>query len=119
MPMTATILAGLIFLAGWYCLFYSRAAQRLGAIEEQTVNRQRVRLRRANGLAMVVLAGLYFALYWMMGDRDQGAWPLLIVCLGIFLALFVIVLLALIDVRLTWKLRAMPKRVSEKEGDSR
>ncbi len=59
-PLTA-ILALLTGVAGWFYLFFSRAARRLGGVEQQRANRWRNRLRRVNGIVMIVLAASYMA----------------------------------------------------------
>ena len=100
----STILSLLIGAAGWYYLFYSRAAQRLAEIEAQRANDRRVRLRRANGAAMIALAVLMY-----LGSRavDSQERPRLFVSiwLAAFVSLCVIVALGLADVRLTLRLR--------------
>jgi len=50
--------------AGWYYMFYSRAAHRLGAIENNAANLRRIRLRRVNGFIMFLLAVGLFAGVW-------------------------------------------------------
>ena len=100
MAVVVDIFSLLTAVAGWYYLFYSRAAQRLEAIEEAKINARRVMLRRLGGGFMLVLAICFFA-----GCQDGlsrqtflGLW------LGVLLLLAAIVALALYDVRLTWKL---------------
>lgn len=87
--------------AGWYYLFYSRAAFRLQAIEEARLNARRVMLRRAGG-TMMLLLGVFFFLGFQEG---LGARAFLWVWLTVLFLLGAIVVLALYDVRLTWKLR--------------
>jgi hypothetical protein len=58
--LSVTALCLMIAAAGWYYLFYSRAAHRLGAIEAADANRWRVLLRRCNGLLMMALAALVY-----------------------------------------------------------
>lgn len=86
--------------AGWYYLFYSRAAQKLQAVEEKRTNARRVLLRRAGGAIMLALGVLFFAGF--QEGLPDGAF--LGIWLGVLALLGAIVLLALYDVRLTWKL---------------
>lgn len=97
------ILALLTAFAGWYYLFYSRAAHNLVRIEGDRTNRLRVRLRRVCGVCMTLLGAMLF-----LGvlDRVQGEARVLAAwMLGVLILLAAIVVLACIDVRLTWKLR--------------
>jgi UDP-N-acetylmuramyl pentapeptide phosphotransferase/UDP-N-acetylglucosamine-1-phosphate transferase len=86
--------------AGWYYLFYSRAAQKLGAVEEGRINARRVQLRRAGGGVMLLLGVLFFAGFQegLANATFLGIWCGVLVLLG------AIVVLALYDVRLTLKL---------------
>ena len=108
MKPTAEILSGilslLIAVAGWYYMFYSRAAHRLSTIESAPANLQRIRLRRVNGFAMFLLAVGLFAGVWSIDPkRTPGLFGL--VWVSVFILLLVIVILALMDVRFTAKLR--------------
>ena len=98
------IFALLIAAIGWYYLFYSRAAERLEGVENNRDNRRRGMLRRANALIMLLMAvGIAVGSY-RFDIRRQPAEAGLI-WLGVLLLLLVAVVLALIDVRLTVKLR--------------
>jgi UDP-N-acetylmuramyl pentapeptide phosphotransferase/UDP-N-acetylglucosamine-1-phosphate transferase len=104
MSSLPAILALLTGVAGWFYLFYSRAAQGLSGIEQERLNRRRIRLRRIGGLVMLLLAaGFYLGFYGFEPERRPrafvGVWMAVIVLLG------VLVLLALIDVRLTLRIR--------------
>ncbi|HYE17292.1 MAG TPA: hypothetical protein VEA69_02550 [Tepidisphaeraceae bacterium] len=103
LPLTASF-SLIVAAAGWYYMFYSRAAARLGAVEEHRENRIRQRLRRLNGAAMFLMAVLFFAGFNSIDFRNSpnafvGVW------FGVFVLLLAIVVLAMIDVRLTWRLR--------------
>ena len=119
MKPTAEILSGilslLIAVAGWFYMFYSRAAHRLGVIESAPANLRRIRLRRINGFAMFLLAVGLFAGVWSV-DPKRTPSLFVFIWVGVFLLLFVVVVLALIDVRLTARLRrgdtAKPKEES-------
>ena len=102
----ATTLALLIAVAGWHYLFYSRAAERLAGVEEDRLNRLRVRLRRVGGVVLLALGPTFFAGFRTLdptADFDAGTF------LGLWLSVMglmgVMVVLALVDVRLTLKLR--------------
>ncbi len=98
------IFALLVAAIGWYYLFYSRAASRLSSIEEEKSNRLRGLLRRINAILMLVMAvGIALAMYKF--NRDETYEQFLLVWLAILLLLIVVIVLGLIDVRLTWKLR--------------
>lgn len=97
-------LALLSGIAGWHYLFYSRAAQRLSVLEAQPANARRVRLRQANGVAMILLAALLF-----IGTRgvnpQQSPRTFIAVWLGAMGLLLAIVCLGLMDVLLTVRMR--------------
>ena len=95
-------------IAGWYYLFFSTAAQRLSAIEPPEFNSRRVRLRRINGGVMMLLAVSLWGLF-NLGDRHGAMLAGLLLAVLVFLA--AIVVLAMLDVRLTWQLRRQPGRV--------
>jgi hypothetical protein len=102
--LTITSICLMIAAAGWYYLFYSRAAQRLSAIEAPAANRWRVLLRRINGLLMLALAGLvYIAAASQIPDKSPAVAGGLL--LGIVMLLGLCVLLAWVDVRMTVNLR--------------
>ena len=98
------ILALFCAAAGWFYLFYSRAAARLAALEEKQANWRRIRLRRICGGAMFLLAvGLYSGFHAV--DVAGNPKAFLAVWLAVLLLLFAVVVLALADVRLTARLR--------------
>lgn len=93
--------------AGWYYLFYSRAAERLGAIEAKPANLQRVRLRRVGGFVIMLLgATLYVGFFGVSWDPPSKAF--VIVWLLVFAELGAAVVLALADVLLTRKVTRPP-----------
>jgi hypothetical protein len=94
----------LVGIAGWYYLFYSRAAHRLATVEADAANARRVRLRRLNGAVMLVLAALIYI--GTRGiDAQQHPRAFLAVWSCVICLLLAVVALALVDVRLTMKLR--------------
>jgi membrane protein YdbS with pleckstrin-like domain len=98
------IFALLVAACGWYYLFYSKAASRLSSIEEEKTNRLRGLLRRINAILMLVMAvGIAVAMYKF--NRDETYDLFLVTWVGIMVLLLVVMVLGLIDVRLTWKLR--------------
>jgi hypothetical protein len=102
-PLPA-IFALLVGAIGWYYLFYSRAAGRLGAIEDQPTNRVRGLLRRINAILMLLMAvGIALAMYKFNRPGTESLFVL--TWTAIMLVLLFVVALALIDVRLTWRLR--------------
>src|SRR3712207_303702 len=104
MQHLSTALALLIGIAGWYYLFYSKVASNLAGIEAQRLNRLRVWLRRAGGLVLVVLAPVFFAGFHTVDPaEDPQAFVAVWVCVMCLLG--VNVLLAMVDVGLTIKLR--------------
>jgi len=102
MPAIFALLVGAI---GWYYLFFSQAANRLGSIEEQRTNRLRGLLRRINAILMLLIAlGIAFATY-KFEDRRGFENAYILTWFIVMMLLLAVVILGLIDVRLTWKLR--------------
>jgi len=102
--MLAAAFSILVAAAGWYYLFYSRAGAVLGGLEEQQLNRRRMRLRRFGGAAMLLLGGCFYALFRAIDDERAGR-ELYYLTLAVVGLLGAIVFLALLDLRLTLKLR--------------
>jgi hypothetical protein len=98
------ILALIIAAVGWFYLFYSRATERLDAIEEQHTNRRRGLLRRVNAIVMLLMAlGIAVGTYSFNPEDNRSEY--ILTWLLVMLLLPVSVALALIDLRLTMKLR--------------
>ena len=102
--MVVTVFSLACAAAGWYYLLHADKAERLSAFERPADNRLRIRLRRWNGAAMVVMAvGFY------VGFRiaERGGSPIAIMtCLGgVLLLMPVVLFLAYVDIRLTRKMR--------------
>jgi hypothetical protein len=106
MRYLAGIFALLTGASGWFYLFYSRAAQRLSGIEEQRLNDQRVALRRVGGVVMLLLAGFFFTGFYALDDPRWSPFTLMFVWLVVFALLIAVVVLAMLDLRLTRKLRS-------------
>ena len=94
------IFALLVLAAGWYYIFHSPAARRLSGIEAENTNRLRVTLRRTNGVVVMLLAIAFYALVYTISTKETF---LLVVVLAVLL-MGAMIVLALIDVRLTAKL---------------
>ena len=109
----AGIFALLTGAAGWFYLFYSRAAHRLGGIEDERLNARRIALRRVGGVAMLLLGGFFFAGFYAFEDPNRTPTAFLAVWLTVFALLVALVVLALIDLRLTRQLR---RRASKPGG---
>ena len=95
------IFALLVMAAGWFYIFYSSAAQRLSAIEDMRLNTMRVRLRRVNGLVMMLLAVSFYAACYTAVEPRSVSW--LFVSIVVLLA--VMITMALVDLQLTRRLR--------------
>jgi peptidoglycan/LPS O-acetylase OafA/YrhL len=102
--MAVRICTGAIGLSivgsGWFYTFHSRAAASLAGIEQDSLNRRRVRLRRFGGCAMMGLGTCFFAGFNAVDvDRHPGVFE------GIWIAvcvlLLLLVMLAIADLRLT------------------
>jgi Na+/H+ antiporter NhaD/arsenite permease-like protein len=100
------IFALIVMAAGWYYIFYSPAARRLSGIEDSQLNRFRIRLRRLNGMVMMLLAVTFFAAMHTVTQPGAAA----VIFMLIMLLLAAMMILALIDVRLTRRLRAERKK---------
>jgi hypothetical protein len=103
MPSAPSILALLVAVAGWFYLFNSKAAKRLDGVEAPAANNRRDRLRRLNGLAMLPLSLGFYA-----GSKiNPRPHPIVFLCLWtiVLILLIFVVILAIIDLRLTARLR--------------
>lgn len=97
------IFALLVAAAGWYYMFYSTAAQNLQGIEDRQQNRLRVRLRRAGGLVIMLLGVAFYGMFVML--REQRAFAALLLMAVVFVLMLTIVVLGLVDIRLTSRMR--------------
>jgi len=105
------VLALLVLAAGWYYLFFSTAAQQLSRIEQPRLNTLRVRLRRANGIVMMLLAVAFFASYYTVNEQTSVN-TAMFVMVSVLILICAMIALAVIDVRLTQKLRRQRKKDS-------
>ena len=107
------VLALLIGVAGWFYLFYSKAATNLSVIEEQRLNLRRTNLRRVGavimlGLAVLIAVGAYGF------DLERPTAGFFALWLAVIALLMAIVVLALVDLRLTIRLREAFRQRREK-----
>src|SRR6185295_19164820 len=105
-----------IAAAGWYYMFYSRAANRLSGIEEANINAMRVWLRKINGLLMFLLAICFFSGFFAV-DLDHPSRMTAIVWLAVCGLVLALMALGLVDLRLTWRLKIADKAVRPPEPD--
>ncbi|MGA2442743.1 MAG: hypothetical protein ABSH08_17450 [Tepidisphaeraceae bacterium] len=91
-------------VAGWFYLFYSKAASRLLPMESARRNAVRIAMRRVCGVAMVLLGIAFFAGFNSIDDR-RNPLAYLAVWIAAMLLLLLIVALVAVDVHLTGKLR--------------
>src|SRR5262249_8052831 len=87
----------LVLAVGWYYLFYSPAAHRLSGIEQPHLNALRIRLRRANGVVMMLLAVAFYALAETINEYTSRN-VAIFVFISVPLLLCAMIVLALIDI---------------------
>jgi hypothetical protein len=102
MQLLAGSLSLLIAVAGWFYLFYSRAAHRLTGLEQPTINSRRIALRRLAGAALFLLAVLF---YWGFITLDRPQAPIIFISIwaSVMALLLLILGLGFIDLRYTLK----------------
>jgi UDP-N-acetylmuramyl pentapeptide phosphotransferase/UDP-N-acetylglucosamine-1-phosphate transferase len=93
----------LVAAAVWFYMFYSSAAQQLAGIENRAANQRRVRLRRMGGCSMILLAVAFYVGCDALNRHDLGLFSGMMLAVLALMALTLV--LALIDLRLTGKLR--------------
>ena len=108
MPVVAAILALLVGIAGWFYLFYSKAAHRLAGVEESATNRRRRLLRRVNGAVLLVVAVLFYVGFTINPDLQRL--PFVCVWSAVLVLLLVVLALAVIDMRWTAGIRRRLRR---------
>src|ERR1041385_2704817 len=104
MVMVSGLLALSIAATGWYYLFYSRAAIGLAGMEAAGGHLLRARPRRLGGFLMLLLGILFFAGFFAV-DQSSPSRGFVLVWLGVFLVVLMILVLAMVDLRLTLRLR--------------
>ena len=103
MQLLAGIFSLLVGAAGWFYLFYSRAVENLAAVEDLGTNQYRARLRRLGGIAMILLAIAFYICCVMLSRGNLRAFAGTL--FAVLALMGVILVLGLIDLRLTNKLR--------------
>ena len=98
------ILAMLVGVAGWFYLFYSRAAANLSSIEDTKLNARRTNLRRIGAVVMLTLSILIAVGSYGFNPEHPTA-QFFILWLVVIALLVMMMILGLIDVRLTYRLR--------------
>ncbi len=109
MSILPGIFALLVAGAGWFYLFYSKAAERLAVIEDNALNIRRVRLRRTSGFFLILLGMLLYIGSYSVDWDTPTVW-FLVTWVSVIVLVGLVTLLALLDVRLTSKLRHSRKR---------
>ena len=109
------IFAIFVAAAGWHYLFLSSAARRLQAVERGANHRVRVLLRRFNGLMIIAMAILFFAGSQPWMERKPVAF--IGVWFAVIVLLFLIIMGALVDIRLTMKRRTEHRRMVKPTDD--
>jgi hypothetical protein len=109
-PVFADIFAILCGVAGWFYLFYSKAASRLAGMETPSHLAMRIRLRRICGGALILLGTSVYAGSNAINDQTSpglylGTW------MGVMLLLLIVVSLAAADLYLT---RLLHRKLREK-----
>jgi hypothetical protein len=98
-------------VAGWFYLFYSKAAAKLASFESPAKNTLRIRLRRLCGAAMVLLGAAFYAGFNAVDDRRHPAIYLAVWMASMFLLLLIVGLVAA-DIHLTKTIRRKPRDTS-------
>ena len=101
-------------VAGWFYLFYSKAAKRLAAVESAAQNALRVLLRRLCGAAMILLGIGFYAGFNAVDDQRDPV-MFLAVWMGTMLLLLLIAALVAGDIHLTRALRKKSGGTSRNE----
>jgi len=114
MLIARDIFALLMAAAGWHYLFYSVAAGRLSGVEVPGNQRLRILLRRFNGMLLLAMAVLFFIGSQPWLERRELAF--LVIWLSVIGLLFLVVVGAFIDLRLTLKLKAR-REIALKRSD--
>ena len=101
MQWLAGILALLIGIAGWFYLFYSRAAKNLAGVENPNINVRRVIFRRVAGVVLLLLAGTFYAGMTLLDNASD--WAFVLIWGSVLVLLFCVVVLGFIDLRYTMR----------------
>jgi peptidoglycan/LPS O-acetylase OafA/YrhL len=110
----AGIFSLLTAAAGWFYLFYSRAAEKLVGVEGARVNARRIRLRRVGGSAMILLGAAFYVACAALVRKDLSLFSGMM--LAVLALMAVTLVLGLMDLRLTRKLRKNNKGTEGNES---
>jgi O-antigen/teichoic acid export membrane protein len=99
------ILALMVAGAGWYYIFYSRAAHRLAKLEDRRINLSRIRCRRAAGGLLALMGMLIFVGSQPRFEPHTHPRTYMSIWMVVMLLLLAVVVLAMVDLRLTLRLR--------------
>jgi hypothetical protein len=108
--LVVNILSLTVAASGWYYLFYSRAAHRLEKLEDRRLNLARIRCRRAAGGLLSIMGILMFIGAQRQAEPEHHPRTYIAIWMGVMALLLVIVILAMIDLRLTLKIRQEQQR---------
>jgi hypothetical protein len=106
MPWLVSAFSLLVAAAGWYYMTHPHPALRLATIEQTRVNALRIRLRRICG-AVTLFVGIGFFAGFRAVDVENNPHGFVAIWLCELALLVVMVTLAMVDVRLTLRLRRM------------
>jgi hypothetical protein len=99
-----TIFSLLCAGAGWYYLMHAGSAAKLGSYERPADNLLRIRLRRWGGILLVMIA-IAFYIGFRVADADGNGVVVALSMLTVIVLLPIVLLLALVDMKLTRKMR--------------
>ena len=95
--------------AGWYYTLYAREQGGVTGEAAGRINRSRQRLRRFGGVVMMALAICLFAGFWSV-DWETPTWAFVGIWVSVMALLGAIVVLGILDLRLTWKLHKVRRK---------
>lgn len=99
-----TVFSLLCAAAGWYYLMHAGSAAKLGEFERPADNQMRIRLRRWGGILMVLIAAAFY-IGFRVADAEGNGVVVAVCMLAVVVLLPIVLLLALVDMRLTRKMR--------------
>jgi peptidoglycan/LPS O-acetylase OafA/YrhL len=106
--MLPAAFALLVAATGWYYLFQVRVPVDPGDEQGRLFNLRRYRLRRLGGLMMLALGVLIFAGFFAV-DQTQPTRAFFLIWLSVCILVVAVLMLALVDIRLTWKMRQLQR----------
>lgn len=106
--MLPALFSLLVAATGWYYLFQVRLPIDPGDEQTRLFNLRRYGLRRLGGFLMLSLGILIFAGFLAV-DQTQPTRAFFLIWLSVCVLVVAVLLLALIDMRLTWKMRQLQR----------